>query len=87
MSAELCAVCMFLFEDVDVCNRHARLEHNNNVPLISVSRERLRITKVPHQHITRVKQCEGVMKLIASTPNRNVIYSIRHVSEETRDRQ
>jgi hypothetical protein len=59
MSAELCAVwCMFLFEDVDLCNRHAHLEHDNSVSLISVSRAKLRTKTVPHQHIKNPKQCE-----------------------------
>jgi hypothetical protein len=62
MSFELCAVwCMCLFEDVDVCNRRARLEHDNNVSLINVSRAKLRTKTVPNQHITEVKQCEGAI--------------------------
>ena len=68
MSTELCAVwCMLLFEDVDVCNRHARLEDDNNISLIDVARAKLRTKTVPHQGITKLKQCEGVIKLTTST--------------------
>ena len=59
VSAELCAVwCMCLFEDVDVCNRHVRLEHDNNFSLIDVPRAKLRTKTVPHRHIKKPKQCE-----------------------------